>query len=134
MNKICVAFLFLTLSISLCAQEEIDSLSVVRSVDVLGKYKLFQTTNTWTFLKLDTSNGRIWQVQWSFNDDERFEVPLSLISLVDKEEEEINGRFTLYPTSNHFNFVLLDQINGKVYQVQWSQERLKRMVVPISYY
>jgi hypothetical protein len=27
-------------------------------------YRLFNTQNTYTLLKLDTSGGRIWQVQW----------------------------------------------------------------------
>lgn len=27
-------------------------------------YKLFPTENLWTFIKLDTRNGRMWQVQY----------------------------------------------------------------------
>ena len=48
-----------------------------------------------------------------------------------KEEEE-NGRFTLYPTTNTFNFILLDQIDGRTWQVQWSFEKKKRMILPIN--
>ncbi|MCQ2578554.1 MAG: hypothetical protein MJ176_08500 [Treponema sp.] len=29
------------------------------------RYRLFPTQNTWTFLKLDTITGKIWQVQFS---------------------------------------------------------------------
>ena len=115
---------------TLYAQTVTDSATVVRSVDEVARYKLYPTTNMWTFLKLDTRNGRIWQVQWSFEDDKRFETALSLYSVVWKDEE-VNGRFILYPTTNNYNFIMLDQINGKTYQVQWSQESDKRIIVPI---
>ena len=52
---------------------------------------------------------------------------LSLVS----PDEEINGRFTLYPTQNMYNFILLDQVNGKTYKVQWHNEEEKRFIRPI---
>lgn len=116
---------------TLYAQTVTDFATVVRSVDEVARYKLYPTANMWTFLKLDTRNGRIWQVQWSFEDDKRFETALSLYSVVWKDEE-VNGRFILYPTTNNYNFIMLDQINGKTYQVQWSQEPDKRIIVPIE--
>ena len=58
------------------------------------------------------------------------EVVLNLLSLVSKEKE-VKGRFTLYPTENMYNFLLLDQIDGDVYQVQWSLDLKKRGVIPI---
>jgi len=116
---------------TLSAQDVTDSATVVRSADEVARYKLYPTTNMWTFLKLDTRNGRIWQVQWSFEQDKRFETALSLHSVVWKDEE-VNGRFILYPTTNNYNFIMLDQINGKTYQVQWSQEPDNRIVMPIE--
>ena len=96
-------------------------------------YKLFSTQNMWTFIKLDTRNGKMWQVQYTVNtkDHERFESTLNSSSLLYSWEEEINGRFTLYPTTNTYNFILLDQINGRTYQVQWSINRNERLVIPI---
>ena len=92
-------------------------------------YQLFPTTNYWTFIKLDTRNGRMWQVHFSIKDDDGDgELILNSIPLV-KEENEVNGRFTLYPTENMYNFLLLDQINGFVYQVQWSMEKENRGIV-----
>ena len=38
----------------------------------------------------------------------------------------------LTENSNNYNFIMLDQVNGKTYQVQWSQEAEKRIVVPIE--
>lgn len=71
----------------------------------------------------------MWQVQYSLEDDQ-IEVPLSLTARVSKEEEK-NGRFFLYPTQNMYNFILLDQLDGRVWQVQWSTESKNRMVIPI---
>lgn len=98
------------------------------------RYRLFPTQNTWTFLKLDTVTGKIWQVQYSVNgEDYRFEAPLSLKDFTEtlKLERKI-GRFTLYPTRNVYNFVMLDQIDGRTYQVQWSMEPDDCFVIPIS--
>lgn len=94
------------------------------------RFKLFPTENVWTFLKLDTSTGKIWQVQYSINDDNRGEVVLNNNALVSDLDAE-NGRFTLYPTKNMFNFILLDQIEGKMWQVQWSIEEEKRVILPM---
>lgn len=93
-------------------------------------YQLYPTENMYTFLKLDTRNGRIWQVQYSMDED-RFETFLNLIPLV-SDEDESNGRFELFPTQNMYTFILLDRINGEVYQIQWSQEYSNRLVIPIN--
>lgn len=95
-------------------------------------YQLFPTKNYWTFIKLDTRNGKMWQVHFSVKDDgSTGEVILNSLPLV-KEEKEVKGRFTLYPTENIYNFLLLDQIDGYVYQVQWSMEAKNRGVIPIE--
>ena len=92
-------------------------------------YKLFPTQNYWTFIKLDTRNGMMWQVHFTIsNEGYEGELILNSSSLVLTEQEEVNGRFTLYPTNNIYNFILLDQINGKTYQVQWNNDQEKRFV------
>ena len=102
----------------------------------LARYKLYPTTNMWTFLKLDTRTGQVWQVQWSLenqDNNDQFEYPLSTESLV-SEYGEPNGRFELYPTTNDYNFIMLDRIDGNTYQVQWSIEDKYRFIEPISGY
>jgi hypothetical protein len=47
-------------------------------------------------------------------------------------DEEVNGRFKLEPTQNIYNFILLDQIDGRVWQVQWSFKANERFVIPIE--
>lgn len=94
-------------------------------------YRLYLTTNMWTFLKLNTEDGRIWQVQYSMNDENRFETYLNVFPLAVGAEKK-PGRFTLYPTQNMWTFILLDTINGATWQVQWSQDPDNRGIVHIS--
>lgn len=132
-------FLFCLLSTTLVkAQSEADvSKSVSDMADNNNSqnnnvvYKLFPTHNIWTFIKLDTRNGKMTQVQYGLKQNDRFENILSDISLLVNEEKEVNGRFILYQTTNTFNFILLDQFDGRVWQVQWSDKPEQRFVIPI---
>lgn len=98
------------------------------SQDAGAIFRLFRTRNIYTFLKLDTRTGLIWQVQWGSGPSARFERPLSDKKLVDGAKP---GRFTLYPTGNIFTFVLLDQQTGAAFTVQWSDKKSERFVYPI---
>ncbi len=100
------------------------------STDSDVTYRLFSTRNKYTFIKLNTRNGQMWHVQWGTGKSDSFEYLLSDIPLVNKENEK-NGRFFLYPTTNIYNFILLDQIDGRTWQVQWSMEEKNRMVLRI---
>jgi hypothetical protein len=91
-------------------------------------YRLFNTTNVFTLLKLDTSSGRIWQVQWGMDKEHQFAEPINLNALVQGGKP---GRFTLYPTSNIWTFILLDQETGDAWHVQWGKPQ-ERLVVHID--
>lgn len=94
-------------------------------------YKLYPTSNMWNFIKLDTRTGRLWQVQFSTQGYEyRFQSVLSDYDLSYEENTKPN-RFELYPTQNTYNFLLLDKVDGRVWQVQWSFEEEERMVLRI---
>lgn len=112
-----------------------DFVKLISDLEVIQKpkevYKLFPTKNIWTFIKLDTRNGKMWQVQYSVGEGDRCEIELNTRKLVYGEDEEVNGRFTLYPTNNIYNFILLDQKEGDVWQVQWSHEKEERLVLRI---
>ena len=98
-----------------------------------GSSFLSFTMMLFIFLKLDTMTGKIWQVQFSVKgEDYRFETVLSSVDITEtlKQEKKI-GRFTLYPTQNTYNFVMLDQLDGYTYQVQWSDDWENRFVLPI---
>ncbi len=88
------------------------------------RYRLYQTNNCWTYLKLDTRTGVIMHVQYSIYGD-AMQYELNNKPLADGEDAKL-GRFFLYPTENNFNFILLDQIDGRVWQVQWNIDKDKR--------
>ena len=83
--------------------------------DPNAPYRLFSTANTYVFLRLDTRDGRMWQMYWrdrTHNDIE----PLNTEALASDGRA---GRFTLYPTTNISDFLLLDQETGDAWHVRW---------------
>lgn len=86
---------------------------------VYVRFRLFETHNIWSHLLLDTITGRVWHVIYSL-DSVGGVIPINSKSLLRGEDSAEMGRFTLYPTSNVWNFILLDQINGRVWQCQFT--------------
>ncbi len=104
------------------------SMIVTPTSTATNNFVLYPTTNVFTFLKLDTRNGKIWQVQYSMDDNE-FEVNLNSTELVTSGKP---GQFALYPTTNIWTFLLLDTLNGNVWHVQWSMDAKERGIIPIK--
>ena len=127
MKNLLLILLFLPLF--LFGQNDLVSTQSVSS-DNTDIYEIFPTSNMYNFIKLNTRNGQMWQVQWGTESKYRFETTLSERKRVDKEDE-VNGRFTLYPTTNNYNLILLDQIDGRAWQVQWAIDAIDRMVLRI---
>lgn len=116
---------------SACAQNTTTTTKSGKQTEVLVPgYKLFPTTNMWIFLKLDTSKGLVKMVQYSMDDKNRLEAPINYLPLA-TGEDAIPGRFNLYATQNMWTFILLDQIDGRTWQVQWSLDG-KEGIVPIN--
>lgn len=133
MNKILFTVIIVITTMSSFAQslsENDKSANFQNEDNGIKTYRLFPTENMWTFIKLNTRNGQLWQVQYSMKDN-RFESPLSLTPLVEKNQE-VDNRFTLYKTQNTWTFILLDKIDGRTWQVQWSIDYEKRGIVPIE--
>ena len=122
-NKLVFAFTLMLFNSFVLAQEVVNQ--PTQNPD--ATYRLFNTQNIFTLLKLDTRVGTIWQVQWG-SEDERFVTPISLKELAPAEE---TGRFTLYPTSNIYTFILLDQKTGNTWHVQWGGPG-ERFIAPIE--
>lgn len=132
MRKIILSatIVLMTMMSSARAQEGVINDSAQKSL-LKVNYRLFPTQNNWTFIKLNTRNGQMWQVQFDVEGDNRFETYLSILPLVDKEKE-VDDRFTLYPTQNIWTFILIDQHDGRTWQVQWSMEPEYRGIFPIE--
>lgn len=91
----------------------------------VGRYKVYRTTNIYNSLKLDTASGRITALQIGINDDKsRFKYTVCG-TIEDDPDWRIIGRYELYPTGNNYNFILIDTIFGRSYQVQWSTKNVQ---------
>lgn len=132
MKKIILCLIFSLSTIFLIAQSDFKQYNILNGQNINPvSYRLFPTQNMWTFLKLNTRNGQIWQVQFDIKGENRFETDLNFKHLVTKEEE-FNDRFSLYSTQNMYTFILIDQLDGRMWQVQWSIEPEKRFIIYIK--
>jgi len=119
-----VALILLLLTIPLVAEDQDSVPEPSQRPD--ASYRLFRTRNIYTFLKLDTRTGEVWQIQWGKYADV---VPINVARLGDGNRA---GRFTLYPTQNIYAFILLDQEYGRQWFVQWNPDPEKRFIEPIE--
>ena len=129
MKKLLLLCVFAVFTLIANAQTDIRQTRPDFTQNPNATYRLFPTTNMWIFIKLNTADGRMWLVQYSTKAGNQVEIPLSRIERA-HESEKKDGRFTLYATQNMYNFILLDQIDGRVWQVQWSTEG-DNLVIPI---
>ena len=133
MKKIFLSLLLVLAALPIAAQDEMPLTGGVYAPPPNAAYRLYPTTNIWTFLKLDTRDGRIWQVQYSVDGaSHRFETELNSIPCIYSFEERVPGRFALYPTQNMWNFIMLDCTDGRTWQVQWSQDPENRGILYIN--
>ena len=80
--------LFLTLStIYSYAQTDRKPTATVsgQSINVVP-YRLYPTQNMWNFIKLNTRNGQMWQVQYSMESENRLVTNLNIEPLVSKDK------------------------------------------------
>ena len=96
------------------------------------RYKLYPTSKIHNFLKLDTRLGDVTAVQFDINGPNEYEYHVRSVWKSIPVDQQVDGRYELYPTQNYYTFLLLDQIDGKVYHVQWSMERINRGLYEIS--
>ena len=125
-------FVFL-ISVNAYAKTPLES-NVIRANNdsIANNFSLYPTTNIWTFIKLNTTSGQIWQVQYGMEKNSRAIFDIYSDSLLLPKSKIVQNRFKLYPTQNNYTFILLDQIDGRTWQVQWSIEPEKRGIVPIN--
>lgn len=128
MKKIFIfVFIAIIFSIFVFAQTK----QMASNQEAVVPYRLFKTTNMWNFIQLETATGRMWQIQYDIQGDKRGSVVINDENL-SENKKSIVGRFTLYATDNMWTFILLDQIDGDTWQVQWSLEEDKRFIIPIN--
>lgn len=128
MKRVLYLFVCLFFAIPLWGQSPVtprdSTLSQIKSLmtknSLVGRYKVYPTTNTYNSLRLDTATGEVSALQIGMNSDSDRMEYLICEGIISEDSELIIGRYELYPTNNHYNFILLDTIRGFAYQVQWS--------------
>lgn len=97
-----------------------------------NRFKLYKTENIYNFLELDTKTGIIRQVQWSLDEKKEGEIFINSEDLSIGKGYYGPGTFELYPTSNMFQFILIDKVYGRKWHIQWGMEEDKRWIRRIS--
>lgn len=83
-----------------------------------NRFQMFATQNIWTFILLDTYDGRLWQVQYSIKDfDNLLCIPINEYELVSNNEKCI---FSIQPLTSMYQYYLINNSNGDMWKFQWS--------------
>ena len=83
-----------------------------------NRFQMFATQNMWTFILLDSYNGRLWQVQYSTQDlDNLFCIPINKYELVSDNE---NCIFSIQPLTSMYQYYLINDRTGDIWKFQWS--------------
>ena len=83
-----------------------------------NRFQMFATQNMWTFILLDSYNGRLWQVQYSTQDlDNLFCIPINKDELGSDNEKCI---FSIQPLTSMYQYYLINDRTGDMWKFQWS--------------
>ncbi len=87
------------------------------SNEIQNRYALFKTQNMWTFILLDKWSGLLWQCQYSVEGvDNIFSVVINPSALSYTQ----SNKFTIQPMTSMFQYYLLNEETGEMWQFQWS--------------
>ena len=126
MKRLFILFAAAIMTVGVIAQEQIQFNAVNHEINTSLRYKLYPTFNMWTYLKLDTQTGRVTMLQFSTKSrTEEGEIYIGTPMEIYAGDETKNGRYELYPTTNMWTFLMIDQINGNTYHIQWSNKGLQ---------
>ena len=122
----------LTLSIALAtpawAEKPVEFIESFQQ-SLNAPYRLFNTTNINTLIALETSTGKLYQIHSGIGENAvQGIIPINEKDLTPEGSEPESNRFTLYPTPNIYSFILVDQLIGRFWRVQWNYERDKRFI------
>lgn len=84
-----------------------------------NRYALYKTKNMWTFILLDKFSGKLWQCQYSV---EGIEYISSLVINPNDLSSSQSNKFSIQPMTSMFQFYLINDETGDMWQFQWSTE------------
>jgi hypothetical protein len=130
MKKTALMIFLLTFSITFLGQTQTNKTNGNVQNGEPQNFQIYPTQVESIYIKLDTRNGKMWQLNIGIDDKNNSESPLNSEGLV-SSDKEVKGRFILQNSIFNF-FILLDQIDGKVYKVYWALKEKNRKVVPVN--
>lgn len=84
-----------------------------------GRFQMFATKNMWTFIMLDSYNGRLWQVQY----DTKSLDNLLCVTINDQElASENRSVFSIQPMTSMYQYYLINDKSGEMWQFQWTTD------------
>jgi hypothetical protein len=84
-----------------------------------NRYALYKTQNMWIFILLDKFSGLIWQCQYSVQGAEYI---ASVVINPNALSYTQSIKFTIQPMTSMFQYYLINEETGEMWQFQWSTE------------
>jgi hypothetical protein len=84
-----------------------------------NRYALYKTKNMWTYILLDKFSGKLWQCQYSV---QGIEYISTLVINPNELSSTQSNKFTIQPMTSMFQFYLINDETGDMWQFQWSTE------------
>lgn len=84
-----------------------------------NRYALYKTKNMWTYILLDKFSGKLWQCQYSVQGTEYIS---SVVINPNELSSSQSNKFTIKPMTSMFQFYLINDETGDMWQFQWSTE------------
>lgn len=122
MKKLFILILFYSLFIGFCFSEQILKTEPIQNPD--AGHRIFRTDNNFIFFQLDTTTGKLWIIE-NNGADGTFKKHIFNSKNLAEGKTPKQGRFTMYPTWDRWVFILVDQIDGTLWKVNWSFEKEK---------
>lgn len=93
---------------------------IIKGATCENRFQLFETRNMWTFILLDTFDGRLWQVQYSVEGTEyMMYVPINDVPLITSTGRSV---FTIQPMTSMYQYYLINEDNGDMWKFQWTTQ------------
>ena len=121
-KRLIITLVCLLVGISAYSQNAvIPAMEEWQKVIRVPNFKLVPTENIQVFLKLDTRRGLIEMVHFSSREKDRKESSVNCVPLA-TGADAVPGRFELYPTEYVRTLLLMDILDGRTWQVEWSYD------------
>ena len=120
-KRLLITLVCLLVGISAYSQTYVGSAEDWQKGRIVPNFKLVPTESIQVFLKLDTRRGLVEMVRFGSREKDRKESTINCIPLA-TGADAIPGRFELYPTEYVRTLILMDVLDGRTWQVEWSYD------------